>query len=739
MTNASGGTSRETLRRLSQVAAVTSGHRVEDTIDWLLPMLAYFSPGPWRTSDDWFEEIKAAYGVEVPLHDIGESILRLGKQGILIRDSFNGEYRLADQAVADIVKRIESAGDLESKVATVWMDSLPIDLREDHGGRDGWQMLMSYCAAAFRLHGVDAVQVLSDDVLVGSKHSQTQVLDDLFDLHQITSEHRALLREAIALFFRSSDPAVTAYISQLADSTFNLLALCVDEATRQELREGLPELKIFVDTNILFSLMGTHDTPLAAASLDLFRVIKQAKLPFTLYYHAKTLAELTHTVEEAAHRLQRQTWTPNLSRALVRIPWNVSRVSGIEMRFHQLNAQGSIDPAAFCSRYQSPAGLLADFGLRIYRPPELPEGQDRLELRSTVIADYKEYLKRHPRRKNTNYAKLDHDASLWMLAKDQQAPTRKGPLFAGSFFLSSDYVLWKFDREVLRPIYGSRPVVVLPDALLQSLRPFVGGVEFDDRAFVQAFTASEFRAGTGAELAATVRRVASYLATFEDLHEETAARLLTDTILLEGLKRHEEGAPEFSEAIGKAIFAHNEVLVQERDELLIEREEQLGMAQRALEDVSAGKDPASAFEEMMKVLQEAVTKPRQVINNFGETVTNNLGGTYHNENTQVGAQGPAAFVENNAQTIHLAQVIADPSLIQELNDVKNRLLSVAADSDDFDAISGTQGAIDALEEKDEAKAKGFLRKAGQKAFDMAIEIGATVASTALRSQLGVGA
>lgn len=313
-------TNRDTLRRLSQVAAVAFGHRVEDTLDWLIPMLAYYSPGKWRSPDDWFEEIKSSYGVEVPLHDIGESISRLRKQGTLIWDSFNTEFRLGASSIEKIEQRIESAGDLETQAAKFWEESLPTTLREPFGSRKGWQILMSYCAAVFQMHGVDAVQVLSDAVAAHSSVTQGKVLTEILDSNGVTGSERILLRTAIASFFQSADPVVNTYISQLADSTFNLLALCVDEATRKELLIGLPRLKIFVDTNILFSLMGTHDTPLAAASLDLVRVIKQANLPFTLYYHEKTLAELTHTIENAAYRLKRQTWSTHVSRAIVKVP-----------------------------------------------------------------------------------------------------------------------------------------------------------------------------------------------------------------------------------------------------------------------------------------------------------------------------------------------------------------------------------------------------------------------------------
>lgn len=740
MVNDEGPSSGATLRRLSQVAAVASSNRLEETLDWLIPMLAYYSNRPWKSADDWFDEISSAYGIEVSLHDIGESLSRLSSKRLLIWEASKAEFSLSRACSGDIEAKIEAASDLEERVMSLWMEE-HADLGVEREARECWQVLMDYCAPVFRAHGIDAVRVLTDDGPDVRDETHLKVLESVLEAHSIPNGERDGYRRAIADFFQSENPEVTGYIAQMADSTFNLLALCVDDASREALRGGMPKLKIFVDTNILFALLGTHDTPLAAASIDLFRVIQDSDLPFTLYYHAKTLSELTHTVEDAAYRLKKQTWSQHVSKAIIQLPWQVTRVSGIEMRFHQLNAKRQIDPAAFCARFDSPAALLSEHGLRIFREPEASESQGRLELRSTLISDYKDYLTNHPRRRNTNYAKLDHDCSVWMLAKDQQAPTRKGLIFSGSFFLSSDYVLWRFDREILRENYGSRPVVVLPDAFLQALRPFVGGSRFDNRAFVQAFSASEFRANSGAGLATTVRRVMSYLAAFDDISEETAVRILTDNILLEGLKKYEETAPEFKQAIEKALFAHNEALVRDRDELLQERGAQLGLARQALMDVGDGSTSSDAQAVLSELIKSLERSPRlgsgPTINNYGGTVNTDTGGVYHNQGSQVGAQGPSASATENSFTMQLVQLNNDPALVKELQDVRSHLLTQAKSAADYEVVAGVQGAIEALEAKDESKAAGPLRRAGQKALDVAIEIGAKLASAAIQSQLGL--
>ena len=729
-----------TLRRLSQVAAVTSSSRLEDTLDWIVPMLAYYSTRAWKSADDWHDEILASYGIQVSLYDIGESLSRLVSEGQLIWEASKGEYRLSRRASDEIEAKIEAAGDLEERAMNLWFAKNP-SLARVRGIRDCWHILMDYCAPVFRAHGIDAVRVITDNAPDAAGDTQEHVLRMVLDSHSLSGDERQVLRCAISNFFQSDDPEIQDYIAQIADSTFNLLALCVDEDSRRVLREGMPALKIFVDTNILFSILGTHDTPLAAASIDLFRVITESDLPFTLYYHTKTLSELTHTVENAAHRLRKQTWSSAVSRAIIRTPWQASRISGIEMRFHELNSRQQIDPRAFCARFDSPAALLAEHGLRIYRETDVNESQARLELRSTLIADYAEYLADNPRRRNANHAKLDHDCSVWMLSKDHQSPNRKGLIFSGSFFLSSDYALWKFDRDVLRRNYGSRPVVVLPDAFLLALRPFVGGSKFDTRAFVQAFSASEFRANSGEGMAATVRKVMSYLAAFEDISEETAVRMLSDSILLEGLKRYEESAPEFAQAIEKALFAQNEALMRERDELREEAGAQLNLARRALVGIGDGSGNSAVkadLDALVSSLEERASGTATTIINNGGIVNTNSGGVYRNQQTQVGAQGPNSSATGNSFTMQLAQFNQDPALVRELLDIKNHLLARAKSSDDYEVVAGVQGAIEALDAKDVERAVSPLRRAGQKALDVAVEIGAKVAAAAIQAQLGLG-
>ncbi len=722
------------FRRVCQVAAIAESSRLEGTLDWLIQVLMYYYDGPWRSADDWFESVQSTFSIELGLHDIRQSLERLVNSKHLTFDSYRNEYQLSGWAQQATGARLEVAKGLEIRVEDHWYDSVR-ELLPAESRSTVWNLLLEYAASAFRVHGSDAIQLLAieDDTPSAHEESNLKLLSDILQREGIVEPERSGYIQAVSAFFTSSDAETVEYIVQLADSTFNLMALTIDEETRQELKETLPPLKIFVDTNILFSLLGTHDTPLAAATIDLFRVIKQNQLPFKLYCHGKTIDELTRTLDGAVARLTSRAWPQQISRALTSLPWQHSRLTGIESRFHQLNAEQPTSPRTFAARFASPIALLGDEGVQIYREQEVAQNTERMELRATIAEEYKEFLQRNPRRRKASYEKLDHDARLWMVAKDNQLPNRKATLFSGSFVLSSDLQFWRFDRTVLRKQYATKPVVVLPDALLQALRPFIGaGSQFDDAALARLFSAAEFRGAETESYADTVQRVASYLATFADLPEETARRILTDSMLMERIGKADESSSEFKDPIRDAIVEHNELLVLQRDELLEEREIDLSLAQQALGHITADTAVSEEIRATLSELVEHLASGRQ--SQIGKVV---FGNVFENQNSEIVAQGSHAQVNDSTITQQQLSVdVSDPVLVSELIAIKTELLRRASTGADYESVAGIQSAVEAAEEKDESSVVRYLKKAGTKALDVALEIGSKVAIKALESAMG---
>jgi hypothetical protein len=723
------------FRRVCQVAAISESSRLEGTLDWLVQVLMYYYDGPWRSADDWFDAIQDTFSLELSLHDISQSVARLSSNRHLVLDSYRGEYKLSDPARSAVESRLEEAAQLEGRVERHWLESVEELITPDRSGL-AWGILLEYAASVFRLHGAEAIDLLSkqvDDEPMPDGGNTKQLID-ILKREKFDESDFPILMQAVSEFFSSTDTETLEYIVQLADSTFNLMALTIDDETREELKSKLPALKIFVDTNVLFSLLGTHDTPLAAATIDLFNVIKRNDLPFKLYCHSKTADELTYTLEAKIHVLTSRPWSQQVSRTLASLPWHVTRLSGIEMRFHQLNAARPTSPSVFAARFASPMALLSEFGVHVFREPDVSETAERMELRATIADQYKEYLQKNPRRRKASYERLDHDARLWIISKHHQSPSRKGTLFSGSFFLSSDLQLWRFDRQVLRKEYSSKPVVVLPDALLQALRPFVGASSaFDNAAFAKLFSAAEFRGADTESHTDTLQRVAAYIASFADLSEETARRILTDSMLLRRIGQADESSEAFQDPIRDAIVEYNEMLISQRDELLVEREAGLDLVQEALKQATSNGMIDKNVQNILEQLAERFSSDRKP--SVNKVI---IGNVFENNNSEIVAQGPGVGVYDSTISQQLLSVdMADPAVITELARIRAKLLDAATTGEDYDAIAGVQSAIEAAERKDEPSFIAFLKKAGSKAIEVGVDIGTKVAVKALESAAGI--
>jgi hypothetical protein len=68
--------------------------------------------------------------------------------------------------------------------------------------------------------------------------------------------------------------------------------------------------------------------------------------------------------------------------------------------------------------------------------------------------------------------------------------------------------------------------------------------------------------------------------------------------------------------------------------------------------------------------------------------------------------------------------------------IKQHLFREAGTSEDFETIAGVLGAIEAIEANDKNSALSFLKRAGSRALDVAIDVGAKVATKAIEASMG---
>ena len=541
--------------QLCHQLSLSRNGKVQGAVDSLvLTVLAIDPAAGTGDANEVAQALSTYFSVELPVGEVRKALEAHLQSGRLQRAQSGGGLTLSASARADVAARVSEASKLEDTVRREWS----LEVAALHPALDGqqvWKALQSYLAAVFRQNGALAVELLrpGSDSAAGTGNGLPKLLRTALVANGL--DITADAASAVTLFFRTSTPARTRYVSQLLDGTFTFFALSVSDATAEYLRGQLPGTRLFLDTNVVLGILELNENPMQEATFELLAFLKQHKLPYQLYYHERTLKELRELVDSASHRLLGGArFTPEVSRAVTKWADRTTKLSGIERRYHALNAAHPLDPKVFLSKLQHFEDLLGDKGLRLYREsgPDLD-----VNLKGEYVAEFEHFLK--SRNKERPYMARDHDIVLWM-SLQRQRQRASNALKTGALLLTHDYLLFDFDAKFLRRKDESHvATAVLPQQLIQVLRPLVGTTADFDTRFVEVFAAPEFRTAQS-DYDETASMVVSYLATYQDVSTETAVRVLSDEVLMSELHPGEQTDAQFRDLIENAVFRDNEQL-----------------------------------------------------------------------------------------------------------------------------------------------------------------------------------
>jgi len=146
------------------------------------------------------------------------------------------------------------------------------------------------------------------------------------------------------------------------------------------------------------------------------------------------------------------------------------------------------------------------------------------------------------------------------------------------------------------------PCAVLPNMLWQVLRPFVPSSDVSfSRSFAATFALPEFRTATSDAVTASTRLV-GLLASFRDVPEDTARRILSNDLLIDQL-RVAKTDEEFDEIVAAEFARENTLLVEEVSLLRRNLREAEEMADLKSEEVEAKARSEKKLERRVTGLQ----------------------------------------------------------------------------------------------------------------------------------------
>ncbi len=546
---------------------------------------------PFRTA------IEALFGLVIPEDQIELALDELEKQNIVKRPG-NTNYRLEPAAMEALNQAIQDAQKLEDRVRAAWFEQLEVSY-PDLPIENAWKLLQAYLQRTFRRHGIQATALLDPTVDTPAEHeaSLTAILRQAIDEHgfldkKMQAKAEAAVSEFMAMLGR--DPDRIKYITQLADAAFNFYTLEVPTDLSEHLRQQLHELTLFLDTNFLFGILDLHYSTQVQISHDLLQAINKHKLPFKLRFHTETQKEISKTISYYGDILRSRAWTHSLSRAA----FTSRNLSGIEQKFHERNAAGLIDVDEFLRPYEHFECLLAKKDIKIYRPHS-----ERSDAQNDLFHEYREFLERNGRG-DKPYETVMHDAKVLEETRNLRTNAASS-LAAGALLISCDYFLYRFDWETSRKV-RRRACVLLPNMFWQILRPFVPADQDFEKAFAETFALPEFRAiGSGGSRACS--KMLQILATYKEVPEQTAMKMLANGLLLDRLRSEHDDA-KFEEQVEQAFVDENRSLLEEKAALEQELKRQKA---RAENEAQRRKEDQAAYKAKAKELKKGVEDVEQ--------------------------------------------------------------------------------------------------------------------------------
>jgi hypothetical protein len=584
------------FERMCNLVAIRTTGNPEETLEQLVLQCFVLKPevrvsGPReirRIIDD-------IYGLHLPAHEIQEALDRLETAGQVIQPGGTNLTISADVR-RSIEDRITAATNLEEYVKKGWSDQTRVEA-PGLSTKDLWDALREYLRLAFQRHGVQTVALLDASAMVDGIQTESlaSLLDKIIERY-FEPELRKGAKLNVSKFLSSvgDHPDRAKYLSQLADGTFNYFSLSVDPELATTFQKELKPLTLFLDTNFLFGILDLHVSPQVEVSNELLEAIARHGLPFSLYYHPATLREMQQTLDRQAEALKRRTWTRALSRA---VRDSSCELSGLELRYHALNAESPIDVDSFLSLYEHVDVLLEARGIGLSQTEEAD-----LAERSRVMSEYDSYLNDRGRPKP--YESVMHDATVLCTARRLRGQ-QSDSLSAGALMMTCDYTLFGFDWTTARK-QRDLPCTVMPNLFWQLLRPFVPSDNDFDRSFAQTFAVPEFRSiGDGSARACS--KLLALLAVYRDVPEETARKLLANRPLVEKLRGLGDDQA-FEREVELAIAAENTALAEEK--VALERQLEAERAENARETSDLRESLSTSQAKVADLEEEGAAKDR---------------------------------------------------------------------------------------------------------------------------------
>ncbi|MEK7107046.1 MAG: hypothetical protein AAB899_02565 [Patescibacteria group bacterium] len=443
--------------------------------------------------------------------EISESLGRLVRQGFAKEG--NGAFSLDVKQEGYLKKLNADTRSKERQIYNTWIASISPKYPELTQQDREWLIddLKVYLYRLFLRNGAECAALLNP---ARTSNTIAQSSEELLrHLPQRSKEIATIRKIEFPRFLSDAHTERRVYFASLLDGTFIYQIIQTDPDTFKAIKDNFKNYTFYLDTNILFSILGLRDAHQTSTVEKAFEIAKSFGIKFVV--STKTMEEMRFAIQSQADALLR---SPTVRRDLAEIGADISEEESLTTAYWRAYAKTGISREDFLERFRHLSDLLNAKNIQVVDDHFIPA-------RKTLKAE-KEALKKSIQiKKSENVA--EHDAYHRLLISFLRDWAFKKNSPQRYWFLSWDNQLSKYANKVRKSDEVS--FLYLPHQLVQMLRLYTQRTTDYDETFLELFTRPQIKSAQNVIPNDFAEKVLTKISSFSDLPEELAVKIMLDS------------------------------------------------------------------------------------------------------------------------------------------------------------------------------------------------------------------
>lgn len=417
------------------------------------------------------------------------------------------------------------------------------------------------------------------------------------------------IRDFFFEFIDPTDDDIRRFVLRRLNAQYatDAAALPASALDRLAQRPVIPSrVRLIVDTNFLFSIMGLHNNPGNEEANKLLQLVSEvsSRVNLKLYVLPITVDETRTVLGDVTRRLSRFRGQPNLAEAA-----KYTNSLGLAERYLEAASRSStnLSPADFFGPYESDLlPVLRNKNVELYNTSldELRTDQDVID----DIHELSERQQRFRRRGEKSYETNLHDMVLWHFARRERRVSQTSPLEVSIWIVTLDYSLISFEKYKLRRRGVQIPICLEPASIIQLFQFWVPSSTELDEALVGSLRQPLLFLNFGQESEQVTLRILGQLSRFDgagDLPPEVALEILTNEALRQRISASQSDRETDEQIVG-------EELLEMINQLTVDRDEARQYGSERLNDLTTLSEAASREKSLREQAEERLRKSYEI-------------------------------------------------------------------------------------------------------------------------------